>query len=107
MAGINLRTISAPQRFVISSDSFYHSGANNAEDEVDSFARPFVPVITAATTVTLTVDPAIVIKEKIVKPSLFFADSASLGGTDPAMGGFTNPSGSDFLYWWYSHCYQP
>nr|GFC35778.1 hypothetical protein [Tanacetum cinerariifolium] len=34
--GPNLRTIGAPQRFVISSDYSYHSGANIAEAEVDS-----------------------------------------------------------------------
>nr|GEW63469.1 reverse transcriptase domain-containing protein [Tanacetum cinerariifolium] len=65
--------------------------------EVDSFDRPSVSVITVATTVTLTIDPAIVIKEKIVKPSLFSADSTSTGGIDPAIGGFTDLSGSDFL----------
>nr|GEY68901.1 transposase (putative), gypsy type [Tanacetum cinerariifolium] len=54
-------------------------------------------VITAATTVTSTADPAIVIKEKIVKPSLFFTDSALAGGTDPVMGSLTDLSASDFL----------
>nr|GEV63869.1 hypothetical protein [Tanacetum cinerariifolium] len=77
VTGPNLRTISAPQRFVISSDSSHHSGANITEAEVDSFARPVVPVITAATITTLIVDPAMVVKEKIVKPSLFSADFAS------------------------------
>ncbi|GKD27287.1 hypothetical protein Tco_1233501, partial [Tanacetum coccineum] len=68
-----------------------------AEAEVDSFARPSIPVITAATSITSTADPAVVAKEKIVKPSLFSADSTSAGGTDPAMGGFTDLTGSDFL----------
>nr|GEX84066.1 hypothetical protein [Tanacetum cinerariifolium] len=95
--GLNLRTISAPQRFVISSDSSHHSGANIAEAEVDSFSMPSVPVITAATFVTSTVDPSVVVKGKIVKPYLFSADSTSTGGTDPAMGGFTDLAGSDFL----------
>nr|GEU39732.1 hypothetical protein [Tanacetum cinerariifolium] len=36
---LNLRTIGAPQRFVISSDSSHHSGANIAEAEVDSIIR--------------------------------------------------------------------
>ncbi|GJS85257.1 hypothetical protein Tco_0751798, partial [Tanacetum coccineum] len=81
--GLNLRTISAPQRFVISSDSSHHSGANIAKAEVDSFARPSVPVITAATTVTSTADPAVVVKEKVVKPSLFATDSSSASGADP------------------------
>nr|GEZ30088.1 hypothetical protein [Tanacetum cinerariifolium] len=94
---LNLQTISAPQRFVISLDSSHHSDANIVEAKVDSFARPSVPVITAATTVTSTANPAIVIKEKIVKPSLFAVDSALAGGTDPAMGCFMDLSGSDFL----------
>ncbi|GJX96043.1 hypothetical protein Tco_0351841 [Tanacetum coccineum] len=94
---LNLRTISAPQRFVISLDSSHHSGANIAEAWVDSFVRPFVPVITASTTITSTADPAVVVKEKIVKPSLFSADSTSAGGTDLAIGGFTDLTDSDFL----------
>ncbi|GJY12852.1 hypothetical protein Tco_0382161 [Tanacetum coccineum] len=94
---LKLQTISSPQRFVISLDSSYHSGANIAKVEVDSFVRLSVLVITAATTVTSTVDLAMVIEKKIVKPSLFSVDSTSAGGTDLAMGGFTNPSGSDFL----------
>nr|GFA60732.1 hypothetical protein [Tanacetum cinerariifolium] len=77
--------------------SSHLSGANIVEAGVDSFVRPFVSVIIAATTVTSTVDPAIVIKEKIVKPSLFSANSTSAGGTDPAMGSFTDLYGSDFL----------
>ncbi|GKC08863.1 gypsy type transposase [Tanacetum coccineum] len=96
VTGLNLRTISAPQRFVISSDSSHHSGANIAEAEVDSFARPFVPIITAATTVTLTSGPAAVIQEKTVKPSVFAADSSSAGG-DPNAGVFSDLTGSDFL----------
>nr|GEZ45932.1 transposase (putative), gypsy type [Tanacetum cinerariifolium] len=37
--GPNLRTIGAPQRFVISPDSSHHSGANITEAEVDSIIR--------------------------------------------------------------------
>ncbi|GJV49626.1 hypothetical protein Tco_1439838 [Tanacetum coccineum] len=69
VTGLNLRTINAPHRFVISSDPSHHYGANTTEAEVDSFTRPSVPVITAATTVTSTADPAVVVKEKVVKPS--------------------------------------
>nr|GEY74438.1 hypothetical protein [Tanacetum cinerariifolium] len=36
-------------------------------------------------------------EEKIVKPSLFSVDSTSAGETNPAMGGFINLTGSDFL----------
>nr|GFB05554.1 transposase (putative), gypsy type [Tanacetum cinerariifolium] len=94
---LNLRAISAPQSFVISSNSSHHSGANIAEAEVDSFARPSVPVLTATTTITSTADPAVVVKEKIIEPSLFVIESTFAGGTDPAMAGLTDLTGSAFL----------
>ncbi|GJY14950.1 hypothetical protein Tco_0385372 [Tanacetum coccineum] len=97
VTGLNLRTISAPERFVISSDSSHHSGANVVEAEVDSFAMPFILVITTAIIITSTADPATVVQEKNVKPSTFYADSTSAGGTDPATGGFTDLIGSDLL----------
>ncbi|GJX97274.1 hypothetical protein Tco_0353072 [Tanacetum coccineum] len=96
MTRLNHRTVSAPQRFVISSDSSHHSGANIAEAEVDSFARPYVPILTAATTVTLTSSPVAVVQEKTVKPSMFAADS-SFAGRDPNDGVFLDLTGSDFL----------
>ncbi|GKG48315.1 hypothetical protein Tco_0510200, partial [Tanacetum coccineum] len=83
VAGPNLRTIGAPQRFVISSDFSHHSGVNVAEAEVDSLVRFSTPIMMTVTTVTLTVDPALVAKEKPVKPSLFSVDSSSAGGADP------------------------
>ncbi|GJV38123.1 hypothetical protein Tco_1410600 [Tanacetum coccineum] len=95
VTGLNLRTICAPQRFVISSDSSHHSGANIAEAEVDSIARSSAPII--ATVVTATADVATTTKEAPAKPSLFAAGSSSAGGTDPAPGGFSDVSGSDFL----------
>ncbi|GKF84909.1 hypothetical protein Tco_0249807, partial [Tanacetum coccineum] len=57
VAGPNLRTIGAPQRFIISSESSHHSGANVAEAEVDSLVRSSVPIMTTATTITPMVDP--------------------------------------------------
>ncbi|GKD36257.1 hypothetical protein Tco_1251766 [Tanacetum coccineum] len=45
VAGPNLHTIRAPQRFVISSDSSHHSGANVVEAEVDSVASLLFPII--------------------------------------------------------------
>ncbi|GJV18602.1 hypothetical protein Tco_1367622 [Tanacetum coccineum] len=100
VTGLNLRTICAPQRFVISLDSSHHSGANIAEAEVDSIARSAAPII--ATVVTATADVATTTKEApakeaSVKPSLFAVGSSSAGGTDPAPGGFSDVSGSDFL----------
>ncbi|GJZ36000.1 hypothetical protein Tco_0581817 [Tanacetum coccineum] len=96
MARANLRTITAPPRFVISSDSSHHSGANIAEAEVDSFARPSIPLMTVATTVTSTVDPATTVKEKFVESSIFGSDSSG-GGADHTVGGFSDLTGSDFI----------
>ncbi|GKC45383.1 hypothetical protein Tco_1063105 [Tanacetum coccineum] len=79
--GLNLRTIGAPPRFIISSNSSHHSGANILEAEVDSFARPSVPLMTVATTVNSTVDPATTVKEKFVESSIFGGDSSG-GGAD-------------------------
>ncbi|GJS29036.1 hypothetical protein Tco_0489656 [Tanacetum coccineum] len=100
VTGLNLWTICASQRFVISSDSSHHSGANIAEAEVDSIARSAAPII--ATVVTATADVATTTKEAPAreapaKPSLFADGSSSAGGTDPAPGGFSDVSGSDFL----------
>ncbi|GJU02530.1 hypothetical protein Tco_1112868 [Tanacetum coccineum] len=95
MAGANLRTITAPPRFVISSDSSHHSGANIAEAEVDSFARPSVPLMTMTTTVTSTVDPTTTAKEKFVESSIFGGGSSS--GAEHTVGGFSGLTGSDFI----------
>ncbi|GKC70025.1 hypothetical protein Tco_1115908 [Tanacetum coccineum] len=93
----NLQTVSAPQRFVISLDYSHHSGANIAEAEVDSLVRSSVLVMATVTTITSTVDLASIAKEKPVKPSSLFTGSSLAGGTDPATGGFTDLTGSDFL----------
>ncbi|GJX78574.1 hypothetical protein Tco_0326723 [Tanacetum coccineum] len=97
MAGLNLCAIGAPSRFVISLDSSHHSGTNVAEAEVDSLVKSSVLIMTTVTTITSTVDPASVAKEKLVKPSRFCADSSSAGGIDPTTGVFSNLTGSDFL----------
>ncbi|GJX33403.1 hypothetical protein Tco_0243258, partial [Tanacetum coccineum] len=95
MAGANLRTITAPPSFVISSDSSYHSGANIAEAEVDSFVRPFAPLMTMTTIVTSTVDPTTTTKEKFVEPSIFGGGSSSRA--EHTVGGFSGLTGSDFI----------
>nr|GEX04224.1 hypothetical protein [Tanacetum cinerariifolium] len=79
----NLRTIGAPQRFVISSNSSHHFGPTIAKAEVDSLVKSSTLVIMTATTVTFMVDSTLVAKEKMVKPSSFSADSSSAGGADP------------------------
>ncbi|GJZ73924.1 hypothetical protein Tco_0638070 [Tanacetum coccineum] len=94
--GLNLRTIGALQRFVISSDSSHHFGVNIAEAEVDSFVRPSVSLMTVATTVTSIVDPATTVKEKFVESFIFGGDSSG-GGADHTVGGFSDLTGSDFI----------
>ncbi|GJX56928.1 hypothetical protein Tco_0286825 [Tanacetum coccineum] len=69
--GLNLRTIGAPQ-------------------------RPSVLLMTVATTVTYTVDPATSVKEKFVESSVFGGDSSG-GGADHTVGGFSDLTGSDFI----------
>ncbi|GJW25214.1 hypothetical protein Tco_0039025 [Tanacetum coccineum] len=95
MVGANLRTITAPPRFVISSDSSHHSGANIAEAEVDSFARLSAPLMTMTTTVTSTVDPTTTAKEKFVESSIFGGGSSSRA--EHTVGGFSGLTGSDFI----------
>ncbi|GJY42502.1 hypothetical protein Tco_0429772 [Tanacetum coccineum] len=97
VTGTNLQTFGPPLRFVISSDSSHHFGANVAEAEVDFVVRSSALVITTVTTVTATVDVAMAAKEAPTKPSLFGTGSSSVGGTDPTPGGFSDVSGSDFL----------
>ncbi|GJW57145.1 hypothetical protein Tco_0103876 [Tanacetum coccineum] len=93
--GANLRAITAPPRFVISSDSSHHLGTNIAEAKVDSFARPSVPLMTMTTTVTSTVDPTTTAKEKFVESSIFGGGSSS--GAEHTVGGFSGLTGSDFI----------
>ncbi|GKE77187.1 hypothetical protein Tco_1543307, partial [Tanacetum coccineum] len=95
LAWANLRTIGAPQRFIILSDSSHYSGANISEAEADSFIRPSIPLMTMTTTVTSTVDPTTTAKEKLVEASVFGDGSSS--GADHAVGGFSGLTGSDFL----------
>nr|GEZ95479.1 hypothetical protein [Tanacetum cinerariifolium] len=94
---LNLRTIGAPQRFVISSNSSDHSGVNITEAEVDYVVRTSVPIITSATTTIPTADPAAIAKEKLVGSSVFGADSSSARESHPIPGGFSDCTGSDFL----------
>ncbi|GKD56606.1 putative gypsy type transposase, partial [Tanacetum coccineum] len=94
LVGANLCTITAPQRFVIS-DSSHHSGTNIAEAEVDSVVRTSVPIMTAATTVVTPGDVAGV--EKVTGPSIFSSGSVFTGGSNLAVGGFTDLSGNDLL----------
>nr|GEY88834.1 hypothetical protein [Tanacetum cinerariifolium] len=97
LAGANLHTLEAPQRFIISSDSSDHLGVNIAEDEVDSFFMTYVPIMTSATTATPTVDLAATANERLVSSLVFGSDSSSASGSHPISGGFSDHTGSDFL----------
>nr|GEY78542.1 hypothetical protein [Tanacetum cinerariifolium] len=82
VTGLNLRTIGAPQRFVISSDSSHYSGANITEAEVDSIVRSFTPAIATVTTMTAAIDVDATADRAPVAPSLFGVGSALTGRTD-------------------------
>nr|GEU81621.1 hypothetical protein [Tanacetum cinerariifolium]GEU81914.1 hypothetical protein [Tanacetum cinerariifolium] len=97
VADPNLHTIGASRRFVISSDSSYHSRTNVGEAEVDSLTRSSVLIMKIVTTTTSTINPTWVTKEKFVKPSPFGAGSSSAGRINPIMGVFLDLFGSDFL----------
>ncbi|GJW71548.1 hypothetical protein Tco_0128465 [Tanacetum coccineum] len=97
LAGANLHTIGAPQRFIISSDSSHHSSVNVAEAEVDSVVRTSMPIMTSVTTTTPTADHVVIAKEKLVDSSVFGDDSSSAGGSHPFLGGFSDSTSSDFL----------
>nr|GEZ24595.1 hypothetical protein [Tanacetum cinerariifolium] len=97
VTGLNLRTIGAPQRFVISSDSSHHFGANIAEAEVDYIVRSFAPSIASVTTVTAVIDGDATAARAPVAPFLFGVGSSSTDRTDSVPGGFSDVSGSDFL----------
>nr|GEU42387.1 hypothetical protein [Tanacetum cinerariifolium] len=97
VAGDNLHTLEAPQRFVISSDSSDHSSANITKAEVDSIVRTFVPIMTSTTNATPAADPAATANERLIGSSLFGGDSSSAGGSHPISGGFSDRTGSDFF----------
>nr|GEU91439.1 retrovirus-related Pol polyprotein from transposon TNT 1-94 [Tanacetum cinerariifolium] len=78
-------------------DSSRHSDANVAEAEADSLVRFSVSMMTAVTTTTLTADPAVIVKEKSVKPSMFAVDSFSVGAADLDAGVFSDLTRSDFI----------
>ncbi|GJZ11717.1 gypsy type transposase [Tanacetum coccineum] len=68
---------------------------NQSDFMVDSFARPSVPLMTMATTVTSTADPTTTTKERFVEPSIFGGGSSF--GAEHTVGGFFGLTGSDFI----------
>ncbi|GKG20879.1 hypothetical protein Tco_0380680, partial [Tanacetum coccineum] len=105
VTGPFLRIVGPFVRFVILSDSSYHSGAKSADLEVDSFVRSVVPVMTADTIITAfvsnaattTATPVDVGKDKNVPTPSVFAGSSSSDKTDRTLSLFTGRSGSDFV----------
>nr|GEX34399.1 transposase (putative), gypsy type [Tanacetum cinerariifolium] len=95
--GLNHRTIGAPQRFVISSDSSHHFDVDIAEAEADSIVRSSAPAIATVTTMTATIDADATTTIALVAPSLFGVVLSSTGRTDSVLGGFSDVSSSDFL----------
>nr|GEW32276.1 hypothetical protein [Tanacetum cinerariifolium] len=83
--------------FATPEHSFYHSGANIAEGEVDSIVMSSTPAFVTVTTVTAAVDAATTADRVPVEPSLFGGGSSSTGRTDSVPGGFSDVSGNDFL----------
>ncbi|GJS77621.1 hypothetical protein Tco_0727502 [Tanacetum coccineum] len=78
-------------------ESGYHTDSV-AELNLHTIGAPSsVLIMTTATTITSTVDPTSVTKEKFFKPSPFGAGSSLAGGTDPTTGVFLDLTGSDFL----------
>nr|GEV17279.1 hypothetical protein [Tanacetum cinerariifolium] len=88
LAGANLCTLEAPQRFVVSSDSSDHSGVNIAKAEVDSIVRTFVPIMTSATSATPTDNPTATANERLVGSLVFGGDFSFTGESHPIFGGF-------------------
>nr|GEV94512.1 hypothetical protein [Tanacetum cinerariifolium] len=74
-----------------------HSSVNIAKAEVDSIVRTFIPIMTSATTVTPTVDPATISKKRHIGSSVFGGDSSSASGSHPLSGGFSDGTGNNFL----------
>ncbi|GJY53711.1 hypothetical protein Tco_0445375 [Tanacetum coccineum] len=85
VTGPNLRTQCAAERFVVLSDSSYHSSTNATDDEVTSIVRSSVPphpVLSAvvATTIIADVTSAPVLKASTEPvPRIIFRDSAFTG----------------------------
>nr|GFC31089.1 hypothetical protein [Tanacetum cinerariifolium] len=97
VTGLNLRSIGASQRFVISLDYSHHSGANIVEAEVDSIVRSSAPAIATVATVTAAVDVDTTADRVHVLPYLFGVGSSSTGRIDSVPGGFSDVPGSDFF----------
>ncbi|GJY39693.1 membrane-associated progesterone-binding protein 4 [Tanacetum coccineum] len=96
---LNLRTVGASARFVISSDSSHHSSTNFPGAEGDSIVRSAVvpPVMTKAITTTYVATiPSVMVPESGTKAATpvhasMFHDSESTGTTRPDVAGSSHP----------------
>nr|GEU56962.1 hypothetical protein [Tanacetum cinerariifolium] len=76
-----------------------HHTKSVAEPNLRTIRAPSsILIMTAVTTITLTVDPTLVTKEKFVAPYPFGAGSSTAGETDPIAGVFSDLIGSDFSF---------
>ncbi|GJZ17523.1 hypothetical protein Tco_0553646 [Tanacetum coccineum] len=99
LTGLNLRTIGASARFVISSDSSHHSSTNFPEAEGNSIIRSAVvpPVMTEAVTTThVAIIPSVMAPESGTKATTqvhgsIFHDSESTGTVRPDVAGSSHP----------------
>ncbi|GJY31828.1 hypothetical protein Tco_0415323 [Tanacetum coccineum] len=102
ITGLNLRTVGASARFVISLDSSHHSSTNFSKAEGDSIIRSVVvpPVMTEAVTTThvasIPSDMAPEPGAKVTATHAFmFHDSESTGMVRPDIAGSSHPSGKE------------
>ncbi|GJY41519.1 hypothetical protein Tco_0428789 [Tanacetum coccineum] len=101
--GLNLRTLSPTERFVISSNSSHYSSTNAAEAGIDSFVRsvtlPSVMIEAVITTNVASIlsAPALKTGTKVVTPihALMFHDSDSKGTVKPDAAGFSHVPGNE------------
>ncbi|GKC82988.1 hypothetical protein Tco_1138705, partial [Tanacetum coccineum] len=99
ITGLNLRTVGASARFVISSDSSHHSSTNFSGAEGDSIVRSVVvpPVMTEAVTTTyVDTIPSVMAPESGTKAATpvhasMFHDSESTGTIRPDVAGSSHP----------------
>ncbi|GKD71330.1 hypothetical protein Tco_1325420, partial [Tanacetum coccineum] len=100
---LSFRTIGPSERFVISSDSSYHSSINAAEARIDSFVRYVAPppVMTEAVITTNVASipfvPAPKTSTKVISPvyASMFHDSDSMGKVRPDAAGSSYITGKE------------
>nr|GEZ82820.1 hypothetical protein [Tanacetum cinerariifolium] len=84
ITGPNVRTIDASERFIISSDSSYHSSTHASEAEGDSFIRSGIvpPVMIEVVVTSHVVDIPLTVKADIAGPSYSAKQDLSMGSRE-------------------------